>query len=39
MRTTYIEPQYGKKKKENGKIKIIFHQASLYKEKVNLIEY
>ena len=26
-------------KKENGKIKIIFHQASLYKEKVNLIEY
>ena len=26
-------------KKENGKIKIIFHQASLYKEIVILIEY
>ena len=26
-------------KKENDKIKIIFHQASLYKETVDLIEY
>lgn len=26
-------------KKEDDKIKIIFHQASLYKENINLIEY
>ena len=26
-------------KKENGKIKIIFHQASLYKDNINLIKY